>query len=197
VATIFACPVRQGYGLTETTAITCITHHDDNSTRCVGPPTECSCIRLRDWEEGGYLVEDLHNPDIGKPRGEILVGGPLLCAGYFESPAIPDPDVAEKNKNEFIEVDGVRFFCTGDIGQILPNGNVAIIDRKKDLVKLQHGEYIALSKVENALKDSKYVALPMVYADSHKGFCIAVVCPQVPVYTSLAEQHPSPRTHAE
>lgn len=188
VATIFACPVRQGYGLTETTAITCITHREDNSTRCVGPPTECACIRLRDWVEGGYLLDDVNNPDIGMHRGEILVGGPTLCAGYFESHAIPDPEVAAKNKEEFLVIDGVRFFCTGDIGQVLPNGNLAIIDRKKDLVKLQHGEYVALSKVENALKDSKYVALPMVYADSHKSFCIAVVCPQVPALQELAHQ---------
>jgi len=157
VATIFACPVRQGYGLTETTAITCITHHTDNSTRCVGPPTECACIRLRDWEEGGYLLSDANNPDIGMPRGEILVSGPTVCAGYYESHAIPDADVAQKNITDFVEIDGMRFFCTGDVGQILLNGNLAIIDRKKDLVKLQQGEYVALSKVENALKDSKYV----------------------------------------
>ena len=34
-----------------------------------------------------------------------------------------------------------------DIGQILPSGAIQIIDRKKDLVKLAHGEYIALSKM--------------------------------------------------
>merc|ERR1712216_314233 len=61
---------------------------------------------------------------------------------------------------------GIRYFCTGDIGQITPEGNMQIIDRKKDLVKLQMGEYVALSKVENALKSSKYTALPMVYATS-------------------------------
>ena len=41
----------------------------------------------------------------------------------------------------------MRYFCTGDIGQITPAGNMQIIDRKKDLVKLQMGEYVALSKV--------------------------------------------------
>ena len=30
----------------------------------------------------------------------------------------------------------MRYFCTGDIGQITPAGNMQIIDRKKDLVKL-------------------------------------------------------------
>ena len=40
-----------------------------------------------------------------------------------------------------------RWFKTGDIGQIDADGTVRIIDRKKDLVKLQFGEYISLGKV--------------------------------------------------
>ena len=43
-------------------------------------------------------------------------------------------------------------FKTGDIGQILEGGRVKIIDRKKDLVKLQAGEYVSLGKVESNLK---------------------------------------------
>ena len=43
----------------------------------------------------------------------------------------PRPQVALKNETDFVEEDGMRFFCTGDVGQILPNGNLAIIDRKK------------------------------------------------------------------
>ena len=41
----------------------------------------------------------------------------------------------------------LRWFKTGDIGQIDDDGTVRIIDRKKDLVKLQFGEYISLGKV--------------------------------------------------
>ena len=40
----------------------------------------------------------------------------------------------------------------GDIGEMLPDGNLKIIDRKKDLVKLQGGEYVSLNKVESVLK---------------------------------------------
>ena len=40
----------------------------------------------------------------------------------------------------------------GDIGHALPDGTFKIIDRKKDLVKLQMGEYVSLGKVESVLK---------------------------------------------
>lgn len=42
---------------------------------------------------------------------------------------------------------GIRWFYTGDIGQFHPDGCLEIIDRKKDIVKLQHGEYVSLGKV--------------------------------------------------
>ncbi len=39
-----------------------------------------------------------------------------------------------------------RWFRTGDIGEVHPDGVLKIIDRKKDLVKLQHGEYVSYGK---------------------------------------------------
>ena len=53
------------------------------------------------------------------PRGEILIGGAMVCQGYLVDPSDPDPEVVQKNLTEF-ETDsrGVRFFCTGDIGQV-------------------------------------------------------------------------------
>lgn len=41
----------------------------------------------------------------------------------------------------------MRWFYTGDIGRFHPDGCLEIIDRKKDIVKLQHGEYVSLGKV--------------------------------------------------
>lgn len=73
------------------------------------------------------------------PRGEIVVGGGSVAAGYYKN----DDLTAESFKYE----DGVRWFYTGDIGEIHPDGSIKIIDRKKDLVKLQFGEYISLGKV--------------------------------------------------
>jgi long-chain acyl-CoA synthetase len=46
---------------------------------------------------------------------------------------------------------GMCWFYTGDIGQFHEDGCVEIIDRKKDIVKLQHGEYVSLGKVLSPL----------------------------------------------
>lgn len=42
---------------------------------------------------------------------------------------------------------GMRWFSTGDIGMVHPDGVFQIVDRKKDIVKLQAGEYVSLGKV--------------------------------------------------
>lgn len=41
----------------------------------------------------------------------------------------------------------MRWFYTGNIGRFHPDGCLEIIDCKKDIVKLQHGEYVSLGKV--------------------------------------------------
>ena len=47
----------------------------------------------------------------------------------------------EKTEEEFFDDEtGRRWFKTGDIGQVEEDGRLKIIDRKKDLVKLQFGE---------------------------------------------------------
>lgn len=46
-----------------------------------------------------------------------------------------------------VDEKGTRWFYTGDIGRFHPDGCLEVIDRKKDIVKLQHGEYVSLGKV--------------------------------------------------
>ena len=185
-ATVFGCPVIQGYGLTETTAVTCLNLPHTNNEHSVGPPQQNACLKLRDWEEGNYRSSDIDDPKIGMRRGEVLIGGPAVTMGYYIDPSNVDKEVEAKNKEDYITIDGVRYFCTGDIGRFTPNGTLEIIDRKKDLVKLQMGEYVALSKVENALKSSRFVSVPLVHALPTKSYCIALICP-TPAARDLAK----------
>lgn len=157
-------PVLQGYGLTETNACATLTHLDQITTGTVGPPNPLVQIKLVNWEEGNYRVTD--KP---RPRGEIIIGGNCVAAGYYGMP--------DKTAEEFYEEGGRKWFKTGDIGQIEPDGSVKIIDRKKDLVKLQFGEYVSLGKVESVLKTCPAIENICVYGDSFKSYCVAIVCP--------------------
>lgn len=183
--TVLKAPVRQGYGLTENCACASMGAPDDNTVKSVGGPTPCTLIRLADWEEGGYKNSDKDIPEIGMPRGEVVVGGPTVCQGYYidesdlGSDGKPSPDMADllkKNQEEFVVIKGVRYFRTGDVGQVLPNGTLQIIDRKKDLWKGPQGEYVSLSKVEAALKLSPYVEIPMCYGKTGGEWPIALLC---------------------
>lgn len=178
IQTAFAVPVRQGYGLTETCAGSCVGFWGDNATGTVGPPTVSAVVRLADWTEGNYLNSDKDKPEIGMRRGEILIGGPCVSPGYFINPRQPNAELQRKNKEDWIDVQGERFFRTGDVGQILPNGTLQIIDRKKDLWKGPNGEYVAFSKVEAALKLSEFVEMSMVYGKTGGEYPIALVVPQ-------------------
>ncbi|CAO2812902.1 unnamed protein product [Amaranthus hypochondriacus] len=158
-------PVGQGYGLTETCAGAAFTEWDDVTVGRVGPPLPCCYIKLVSWEEGGYTTLD--KP---MPRGEIVIGGQSVTVGYFRN---------EDKTKEVYKVDerGMRWFYTGDVGQFHADGCLEIIDRKKDIVKLQHGEYISLGKVEAALMSSNYVDNIMLYADPFHSYCVALVVP--------------------
>ena len=63
-----------------------------------------------------------------------------------------------------------------------------IIDRKKDLVKLQYGEYVSLGKVESELKTCSLVDNVCVYADPTKLFAVALLMPNPEKLKSLARE---------
>merc|ERR1712060_255316 len=184
----FNCPVRQGYGLTETIAASCLGDPQDNTLAQVGPPTPSTYIRLRDWPEGNYTNDDMNKPEIGMRRGEVLVGGPTVSLGYLIDQKNPDQDIEAKNKEDFVTIDGVRYFCTGDVGQVNKKGCLMIIDRKKDLFKGDTGEYVSLSKVESFLKLAPQVEFPMVYGRTGAKSVIALICPKKFAIEAIAKE---------
>jgi len=188
IQTVLDAPVRQGYGLTETCAGSCIGFWGDNAVSSVGPPTVSAVIRLADWPEGNYKNSDEKNPEIGMRRGEVLIGGPAVSQGYFIADKNPNEDLVTKNKEDWVEIDGMRFFRTGDVGQIKQDGCLQIIDRKKDLWKGPNGEYVALTKVEAALKLVEFVDMPMCYGKTGGEFPIALLCPQKPRLLALGKE---------
>ncbi|KAI1278034.1 Long-chain-fatty-acid--CoA ligase 4 [Halotydeus destructor] len=146
----------------------------DKSVGRAGPPIHGTKIRLSDWKEGNY-----HVTDKPYPRGEIVIGGSCVTEGYFKN----DQLTSEAYRDE----EGTRWFYTGDIGEVHPDGSIKIIDRKKDLVKLQFGEYISLGKVEAELKSCPLVDNICIYGDSFHTYVIALVTPNPKVLTTLAK----------
>jgi len=171
--TCLCVPLMQGYGLTETTACATVMSPQDRTTGRAGAPLMNVRIKIVNWEEGNYLVTDKPHP-----RGEIHVGGRNVAMGYYLN--------EEKTREEFYEEDGFRWFKTGDIGQVEADGVIRIVDRKKDLVKLQHGEYISYGKVEAILKTSPMVENICLYADPNYTFAVAVVIPSVSEVSKLS-----------
>ncbi|KAG6441112.1 hypothetical protein O3G_MSEX001677 [Manduca sexta] len=167
------CDVVAGYGLTETTSCATVMDPHDRSTGRVGAPTTGTDLTLLNWEEGNYRVTNKPFP-----QGEIVIGGDCVAEGYYKNP--------QKTKEEFLDVDGRRWFRSGDIGELHHDGCIKIIDRKKDLVKLQAGEYVSLGKVEAELKTCPIVENICVYGDSSKTYTVALLVPNPQHLADLA-----------
>ena len=112
--TMLQIPVIQMYGVTETGGVICCQKVTDESVANVGPPTVSCEIRIRDFFEAHQRVAD-------NEPGEILVRGPSLFSGYHRN--------KEMTRRVMLD-DG--WFATGDIGRILPNGTLEIVDTIKD-----------------------------------------------------------------
>ncbi|XP_010507915.1 PREDICTED: long chain acyl-CoA synthetase 1-like [Camelina sativa] len=154
------CFVLQGYGLTETLGGTSLCYPDDMSMLgTVGIPAVYNEIRLEEVPEMGY------DPLGENPSGEICIRGKCLFSGYYKNPEL----------TEEVMKDG--WFHTGDIGEILPNGVLKVIDRKKNLIKLSQGEYVALEHLESIYGQNPIVQDIWVYGDSFKSMLVAVIIP--------------------
>lgn len=142
---------------------------DDNAIGETPPSVE---VKLVDFADAGYFSTN------SPPQGEVWIRGMAVTDGYL--------DLEQENKEAFTQ-DG--WFKTGDIGQFDKNGQLQIIDRKKNLVKTLNGEYIALEKLESIYRSSQVVANICVYAAADKSKPIAIIVPNEPVLKQLAQQH--------
>jgi long-chain acyl-CoA synthetase len=128
-------PLREGYGLTESTAPATLNLRERLKVGTVGPPLPGVEVRL-------------------EPDGELLIRGGNIAAGYYKD--------LEQTADTFDE-DG--WLHTGDIAQIDDEGWVRIVDRKKELIITAGGENISPSNLENLLKTHPLVAQACVVGD--------------------------------
>jgi len=151
--------VMEGYGQTENSAMATATWPGDYVGGNCGGPAVCTLLKLADVPDMGYSASE--------NKGEVMLKGPHITKGYYKDP---------EKTSELFDEEG--YLHTGDIGQILPNGTLRIIDRKKNILKLAQGEYVAPEKIENIYTNSSYVQQIYVDGDSLERFLIAVVVPE-------------------
>ncbi|KAL9554756.1 hypothetical protein MBANPS3_002671 [Mucor bainieri] len=153
------CFMLQGYGLSECCGLAAVTLPSFGMvTGVIGPPSPSIEFRFVDVPDTDYKAED--------NVGELWLRGPSLMRGYFKRPDLT---------KEAITPDG--WFKTGDIARLNKNGTFAITDRAKNLVKLAHGEYIALENLESKYRNCNSIKNICLVADSDKSYIIAVVEP--------------------
>jgi long-chain acyl-CoA synthetase len=149
--------IFEGYGLTETSPVITINPTDPDLRKIgsVGMPFLSVDIKIVDLETG---VQELpHGED-----GEIAASGPQIMLGYWNKP--------EANQEVFREMDGRRYFLTGDIGHFDEDGFLIITDRKKDMIIV--GGFNAYPKeIEEVLYTHSKVALAAAVGvpDPHTG----------------------------
>ena len=137
--------ILEGYGLTETSAGSCVNLPDDFKIGTVGRPLPGTEIKI---------AED----------GEILIKGPGVMRGYHHQP---------EQSAEVLIGDG--WFATGDVGEIDDDGRLRITDRKKDLVKTSNGKYIAPSAIESSFKALFPIASQMIVQAEGRSYATALI----------------------
>lgn len=172
---LVAAPMITGYGLTETCGCGALGSPLQYTNTAIGPMPASIEVKLVSLPELNYHAEsDGSKP----PQGEIyLRGGPVMRA-YFEN---------EEETRKTITPDG--WFKTGDIGEFEDGtGHLKVIDRTKNLIKMQGGEYIALEKLEAVYRSAPQVQNIMVYGGPTSPKPVAVVFPNEKALKETADK---------
>ncbi|KAJ3395697.1 Long-chain-fatty-acid--CoA ligase 1 [Lobulomyces angularis] len=170
---LFGCNILEAYGQTE--ALGFYSSWGDYQWPYgshVGTPFSSSEAKLIDVPSMNYYSTDKPNP-----RGEILIRGNVCMKGYFND--------SEKTR-ETLDAEG--WVHTGDVGELLPNLTLKIVDRVKNIFKLSQGEYIIPEKIEMKIK-SPEILQSFVYGNSLMSHLVAIIIPDSETIFSFAKKH--------
>lgn len=165
-------PIREAYGLTETSPGLTLNAYQTGLAKMgtVGRPFPGVEIKID--TEGDYR----------EGEGEIMAKGPNIMMGYYNKP--------EETAKVIEEIDGERWFRTGDVGTWVngPKGQsfLKITDRKKELLKTSGGKYVAPAPIESKFKEDFLIEQIMVVGDKQK-FVSALIVPAEEALRSWCE----------
>lgn len=159
--------VYNEYGPTETT-VGCIIKHIEPEDDCVliGVPIDNMHI---------YILNTHLSPvPIGVP-GEIYIGGPGVSRGYLNREAL--------NQERFVKspfLEGEVLYKSGDIGCWLMDGNIDLLGRNDDQIKIR-GYRVELGEIENQLLSHHSISMAAVITRAfggHEAVLIAYIVDQ-------------------
>lgn len=157
----------EGYGLTETAAPSHSNPPDAPKQQCLGVPFVSCDARVVD-------PETLRELPPGE-QGEIVVSGPMVFNGYWKRP--------DATADAFIELEGKRFFRTGDLGRTDEDGYFFLTDRLKRMInasgfKVWPAEVEALMFRHPAIQEACVISA----RDSYRGETVKAVVVLRPGY---------------
>ena len=131
----------QGYGLTETSPVLAAENEKCVKFGSVGLPLTDVEIKIDNPNEEGI--------------GEIIAKGPNVMLGYYENKEATDEVLKEIN--------GEKWFYTGDLGYLDKDGFLFITGRKKNVIVLKNGKNIYPEEIELLVNNLPYVSESMVF----------------------------------
>ena len=156
----FGLTFAEGYGLTETAAPSHGNPPERAKLQCLGIPIFGVDARIVD----PTTLEELPVGEVG----EIITHGPMVFQGYWRQPEATDA--------AFVELDGKRFFRTGDLGRMDEEGYFFITDRLKRMINAS-GYKVWPSEVEMLLYRHPAVQEACIIAakDAYRGETVKAI----------------------
>lgn len=150
----------EGYGLTETAAPSHSNPPDNPKQQCLGIPFMSTDARVVD-------PDTLQEMPVGE-QGEIVIHGPEVFDGYWKR-----PDATEA---AFVDIDGKRFFRSGDLGHTDEDGYFFLTDRLKRMInasgfKVWPAEVEALMFRHPAIQEACIISM----RDAYRGESVKAV----------------------
>jgi long-chain acyl-CoA synthetase len=154
----FGVNLKQIYGATELCGLAALQSDTEANADTVGRPCPSTNVRI-------------------DQNGEVLVRSPAMFKGYYKQP--------EATENA-LTADG--WLRTGDAGFFDSRGDLVIIDRIKDVGKLNDGSPFAPQFLENKLKYSPYINEAVAFGHD-RPYVAALVAINAETVGNWAESH--------
>jgi long-chain acyl-CoA synthetase len=152
--------ILEGYGATETSAVTVANTPDEFRFGTVGKPIPGTELKIAEPDEDEDEDDDDDEREEGV--GEILVKGPHVFQGYH----------GLKDKTD--EVFDGEWFKTGDLGKVDDDGFVTISGRAKEIIVTSSGKNITPTNIEEKIGKSDRVEQAVVIGDDRK-YLVALI----------------------